>query len=291
MNTNLDREERHRRPAAVLAYSVAGEGTPVLCIQGVGIAGSGWLPQRDALSRHHRVITFDNAGVGASPAPDSPLTIQEMARAAAAILEDQRCSRVHLVGHSMGGLIALHLASQASERIVSLSLLCTFADGAAPMKFSWRMAWLGLRARAGTRAIRRNAMLDMVMPAEYLRGAGRRRTAKMLSALFGHDLADQPPVAGLQLKAMSRFDARPILNQLANVPTLVVSGAHDPIAPPRLGRALADGIPGAAFVEFAEAGHALPIQCADRLNALLLGHFSAAERRRADDSGGGAVGD
>jgi pimeloyl-ACP methyl ester carboxylesterase len=66
------------------------------------------------------------------------------------------------------------------------------------------------------------------------------------------------------------------LHELSGIPTLVVSGVHDPIAPPRLGRAIADGIAGARFVEFAQAGHALPIQCAEEVNALLLDHLARA---------------
>jgi len=57
----------------------------------------------------------------------------------------------------------------------------------------------------------------------------------------------------------------------------VVSAAHDPIAPPRAGRALAAGIPGARYIEFDDASHGLPITHSDRVNALLLEHFAAAD--------------
>jgi len=60
------------------------------------------------------------------------------------------------------------------------------------------------------------------------------------------------------------------------VPTLVVSGRHDPIAPPAFGRAIAAGIAGARYVEYEDASHALPIQHADRVNALLLEHLISA---------------
>jgi pimeloyl-ACP methyl ester carboxylesterase len=57
----------------------------------------------------------------------------------------------------------------------------------------------------------------------------------------------------------------------------VLSAAHDPIAPPRYGRALAEGIQDARYVEFADASHGLPIQHSSRVNALLRGHLHAAE--------------
>ena len=58
--------------------------------------------------------------------------------------------------------------------------------------------------------------------------------------------------------------------------TLVVSAAHDPIAPPRAGRRLAAAVPGARYVELAEASHGAPIQDAGRVNGLLVEHFERA---------------
>ena len=74
--------------------------------------------------------------------------------------------------------------------------------------------------------------------------------AAELAVLFGHDLADQPPVAMAQLRALRRFDATARLPQMVRISTMVVSATHDPIGPPRFGRALAEAIPGATFIEF-----------------------------------------
>jgi pimeloyl-ACP methyl ester carboxylesterase len=76
---------------------------------------------------------------------------------------------------------------------------------------------------------------------------------------------------------MSRYTAAGRLPELSGMPTLVLSGAHDPIAPPRLGRAIAAGIGGARFVEVPHSSHALPIQCAAEVNTLLLEHLTTAE--------------
>jgi len=117
------------------------------------------------------------------------------------------------------------------------------------------------------------------MPDAYLRTVDRGRLAEDLSRLFGRDLADQPPIVMAQLRAMSRYGAAAWSADRPAIPALVVSGAHDPIAPPKYGRALAARIPGARFVEFEHAGHALPIQCARELNALLAEHLGAAVTR------------
>lgn len=271
------RETILRLQDVALRYQAAGAGPGVLCIQGVGVPGEGWRPQVRALAPHFRVITFDNRGVGGSARGPQPLTIEAMAADAVAIMDGEGFARFHVIGHSMGGLIAQHVALTARPRVKSLSLLCTFANGRDATALSLRMLLLGLQSRIGTRRMRRNGMLRMIMPDEYLRRTDRERLAEELRELFGRDLADQPPIVMEQLRAMSRYSAVARLSGLSALPTLVVSAAHDPIAPPRLGRALAGAIGGARYTEFPHAGHALPIQCADELNTLLLAHLTAAD--------------
>jgi pimeloyl-ACP methyl ester carboxylesterase len=260
-----------------IACEVAGTGPPLLCVQGVGVVGEGWRPQVDALSRRFRTITWDNRGIGATAAGSETLSIEAMASDVLGIMDAHRLDSAHLMGHSMGGLIALSAALRVPRRVKSLTLLCTFANGKDATALSMRMIVLGLRARVGTRRMRRNGMMRMIMPREYLRRVDRDALGRDLARLFGRDLADQPAIIGQQLAAMSRCSVADRLHELSGIPTLVVSAAHDPIAPPRLGKAIAAGIPGARYVEFPHAGHALPIQCAEECNALVLSHLTAAE--------------
>jgi pimeloyl-ACP methyl ester carboxylesterase len=256
----------------------AGAGPAVLCIQGVGVAGGGWNPQVRFLAERFHVITFDNRGIGRSGRGAQPLSIQRMAADVWTILDAHGVDACHVIGHSMGGLIALDAALMARHRVKSLSLLCSFPCGSAATQLSLRMAILGLRSRVGTRAMRRQGMLRMIFPAPWLRSVDRVALAARLAVLFGRDLGDSPPIISEQLRAMSSYDARDRLNELSAIPTLVVSGRHDPIAPPAFGRMLAAGFADSRFVEFDEASHALPIQCAERLNELLVEHLTAAER-------------
>jgi len=236
------------------------------------------------LAERFQVLTFDNRGIGRTARGSDPLSIELMAADALAILDANGIQRCHLIGHSMGGLIALHTALTAPARVKSLSLLCTFPRGSAPTQVSLRMALLGLRTLVGTRPMRRQGMLRMLFSPVWLRDVDRVALAERLAALFGRDLGQSPPIISEQLRAMSRYDARDRLKELRDIPTLVVSGRHDPIAPPAFGRMLAGGITGARFVEFDDASHALPIQCAERLNALLLEHLTAADRAVPESS-------
>jgi aminoacrylate hydrolase len=268
-------------PDGELSYAVAGAGPSVLAIQGAGVIGHGWRPQVDGLSTQFRFITFDNRGIGNNRRGEGALTIERMAGDALAIIDAEGLDRVHVLGHSMGGLIAQHLALTQRERVKSLALLCTFADGARATRLSGRMLLLALRSRIGTRAMRRTGMVRMVMPSRYVREHDCAALARDLGDLFGRDLADQPPIISEQLRAMSRYTARSRLNELSGIPTLVVSARRDPIAGPALGRDIASRIGGARYIEFDAASHALPIQLADEVNALLSDHLLAVESSSA----------
>lgn len=259
-----------------LAYTVSGQGPPVLFIQGVGVHGAGWRPQTEELEKQFTCITFDNRGMGQSQPVGTEVTVAQMADDARAILDAAGIDKAHVVGHSLGGLIALQLALTARERVQSLSLLCTFTGSRTAAPLSWRMIWLGMRSRVGTRAMRRRGFLRLVLP------PGGEADANQLAELFGHDLADQPPIVGAQLRAMRAVDLTDQLGKLAGLPTLIVSAVHDPIAPPKSGTVLRDGIPGSHYVEIVDASHGLPITHARQVNQLLQDHIVAAEGKDAD---------
>jgi pimeloyl-ACP methyl ester carboxylesterase len=253
----------------------------VVLVQGVGVAGSGWMPQVNALRPEFQCLTFDNRGMGASQPNGAPITVRQMAEDAFRLMDELGWTSAHVVGHSLGGPVALEMALLRPERVRSLSLLCTLARGRDATGLTWKMLWLGLRSRIGPRRARRHAFLQIVMPPDALAKADRDALAAEMAPLFGHDLADQPPVAMKQLAALRAYDATDRLGRITGIPTLVMSAVHDPIAPPRHGRALAEAIPGARYVEFADASHGLPIQHAVRVNELLLEHLRAAEAGRA----------
>ena len=272
----LDTATRLEHRGCNLAYDVRGTGAPVLLIQGAGVHGSGWQPQVDGLQDRYRCLSFDNRGIGRSQPLGSRLTIEQMTDDALALMDAQGWESAHVVGHSMGGPIALQMAFSAPARVKSLSLLCTFARGADVTSPSAWMVWMALRTRCGTSRMRRLAFLEMVMPTAVLARTDRDALAATLAAVFGHDLADQPPVVMKQLSAMRNFDASSRLHELAGIPTLVVSAKWDRIARPALGRALAQAIPGARYLEIDEAAHGVTIQCDLAINDLLAAHFAEA---------------
>jgi pimeloyl-ACP methyl ester carboxylesterase len=282
MNAKLETTSAVTVEACPLHYTVHGEGPMVLMIQGVGVHGRGWSPQVEALAPRYTCVTFDNRGLGRSVPRGAPISVERMAADALAVLDAATRSRaalgaapgdaVHVIGHSLGGLVAVQLALDAPRRVASLTLLCTFAAGRSVAPLTARMAWLGMRARVGTRRMRRRGFLGLVQPPG--RTYDSEREAAKFAHLFGHDLADTPVAGEEQLRALRRADTTPRLAELAGIPTLIVAAQHDPIAPPSIGRALL-GIPGARFVEIGDASHGLPITHADEVNALVGEHLTA----------------
>jgi pimeloyl-ACP methyl ester carboxylesterase len=285
MSTTKD-ETRHtlEHEGCSLSYVVRGDGIPIVFIQGVGVQGDGWLPQVDVLRGQARCLTFDNRGLGRSQPVGAAMSVARMADDALALMRAVGWESAHLVGHSLGGPVALEIALSARERVRSLSLLCTFARGRDAAR-SRRMMWLGARSRIGTRRMRRRAFLEIVMPPGDVGAEDAEAVAERLGALFGHDLADQPPIVSRQLAAMRAYDATSRLHVLGGIPTLVVSAAHDPIAPPALGRALAAALPGANYTELADASHGVTIHRPEQVNELLRNHLLAADRLWVGDGG------
>lgn len=266
---------------ARLHYSIEGAaGEPLLLIQGVGVAGTGWKPQVDALAKTHRLLAFDNRGVGHSAMErGAPFSIEQMVEDARALMDAAAWTSCHLVGHSMGGVIAQRLALTHPRRVRSLALLCTVARGADAVRFDLGTLWITLRTSLGSKSSRRRAFLELIYPKSFLAGVDRDALAAEVGDLFGRDLAVQPPIAMKQALALRRHDCRKELGRLAGLQTLVVSAAQDPIAPPRFGRQLAALIPGARYVELTEAAHGVTLHRAREISDLLASFIADASRR------------
>src|SRR3954470_1850852 len=111
-------------------YERGGSGEPLLLIQGMSGTHVAWgRPFREALEESFDVIAFDNRGIGLSGPIEGPFTILEMAEDTAGLLDELGLESAHVVGISMGGMIAQDLALAHPERLRSLTLGCTYCGG------------------------------------------------------------------------------------------------------------------------------------------------------------------
>jgi len=260
------------------AYCFDGAGPPLVMIQGVGAYGTSPNPQIAILRNRYLCLSFDNRGIGRSQPAAKPITVRQMARDTAALLDHVGGATAHVVGHSMGGLIAMEFALMAKARVRSLTLLNTFGRGADVTPMTLKLLWILVRLRFAPRFIRRDAFVELVLPAG--RKGDKRKLVELLSGIFGHDIADLPAISRRQMDAMKAEDLTGKLSALDGIPTLVISGEKDIIAPPASGRAIALQIPGAQYIEIPGASHAFPILEPERCAALILEHLDSAERIR-----------
>ena len=130
-------------------YEVAGSGEPLLLIMGLGADLNAWVRQTPVLSTRYRTVTIDNRGVGRSSKPPGPYSTAQMADEAAGLLDHLGVERAHVLGVSMGGMIAQEVALRHPRRVGTLTLVCTYAaPGGEEHELQGRAAGRGARHAA-----------------------------------------------------------------------------------------------------------------------------------------------
>lgn len=265
------------RGAPRLAYRLHGDRGPrVLLIMGLGMRGVAWRPQVEGLGATHRLITFDNRGIGDSEDAPGAWTMRDMAADAERVLDAAGWEDAHVVGVSMGGMIAQELVLAAPERARSLTLIATHAGG--PTTFLPPIA--GVRGFLEVNLLppeqRFAALAYLLYPADFLRVVDRGALEQRMKDQLGDRASAE--VRRRQLRAVMRHDTRDRLASL-RAPTLVISPGRDALVRPSACRALARQIEGARLVELDQAGHGVIFQCARVVNGHLERHIEANERK------------
>src|SRR4030043_975160 len=108
-------------------YRAEGQGEPLVIIMGFTAGRSGWMPQIPFFKKYYRVITFDNRGAGKSDKPPGPFSPRMMADDTVRLMDLLGIEKAHIMGVSMGGMIAQELAINYPQRVMKLVLACTYA--------------------------------------------------------------------------------------------------------------------------------------------------------------------
>ena len=239
-------------------------GSPaVLLLHGLGADGSSWGLQVPALSRAgFRPLAPDAPGFGSSPYDGRGWNIRRVAGQMAGLLEQLGSRPAHVVGLSMGGVIAQQLALDYPQMIKKLVLVSTFS-ALRPDDLS---GWAYFIRRAG-------AVLTLGMQAQAQVVARRVFPAPQdqpLREMFLKVVSHADPHAYRRaMLSLGLFDSSRRLGQI-QAPTLVVTGANDTTVSPARQRRLADGIPEARQVVIPQAGHAVSVDQPEQFNRVLL---------------------
>jgi pimeloyl-ACP methyl ester carboxylesterase len=249
-----------------LHYVEAGAGEPLLLIMGFGGDHLAWAFQVPAFSARYRVISFDNRGAGQSSVPDEPYSTRMMAADAVGLLDALGIERAHVLGASMGGMIAQELALNHPGRVRSLQLHCTYArpDG---YLLALMDAWRGIRSKATPEEWLRTVVLWLFAPVTFA------QRPEFIETVIQTGLANPHPfsLTGFlrQGDAVRGHDALDRLPGLG-CPTLVSVAEQDILVPPRFAREVAAAIPKAELRLIEDAAHAYFWERADVFNAMCL---------------------
>jgi len=267
-----------------LGYDSFGEGFPVLLIAGLGRDRGMWAAQIPALAARHRVIAFDNRGVGESDLPKGPYSTAQLADDAAQLLELLGVDRAHIIGASLGGMIAQEFERRHADRTATLSLLCT-SPGlplAVPMSPA---VYESIKPDPESDPLERltGAMRLAFSRSYWDRNAGRLRDA----AARRLETPVTPESWWAQAAAGAGFSSR---GRPPFCPCLVMSGEEDLIVPPVNSERLAARIPDARLKLFPDGGHYFFVEQPEAVNGALLeflapftpGAFSAGRVGRSE---------
>ena len=252
-----------------LHYVQRGEGEPLLLIQGLSGTHLLWGDEfLDALARDFAVTAFDNRGVGHSSRVDDPFSIADMADDTACLIDELGMEGAHVVGISMGGMVAQELALRHPARIRTLTLGCTYAGGEGSSPTSPEVATrLGEAWSSGDRerAIRTGWEVNVsrrLAANEEAYATFRDRVMRLRVPLA---------VIRLQLGAIGGHDMSGRLGEI-EAPTLVIHGDEDQMLSVDNGRMIAARIPGARLEVLEGVGHLFWIEDPERSAALVREH-------------------
>lgn len=258
-----------------LHYTVHGEtGPPVLLVMGMATGGDAWAALRAELARDHRVLTFDHAGLGESGPEPGARDLATHARRAVALLDHLGWERAHVVGQSMGGMIAQHIALDHADRVATLGLVVTSALGGAAMFSRYENATELPGLFLADEETRQRRLVPLIFGPRSIREHGVEELVRRLEA--GHTRGPSLMTLLAQRRAIAAHDTRLRLWALADTPTLIVGATHDRVLHPDHSRALAEALPHARLLMFEERGHTIHREIPAELAGELRTLFAAA---------------
>lgn len=262
-----------------ICYEVKGKGEPVFLIHGFGSKKESWLPQFGPLSEHFKVIRFDNRGSGGSDRPDEPYTMELFADDLNGLMEYLKIEKAHIVGQSVGGMIAQHFAVKYPDRVDKLVLINTTA------KFPEDKS--GLKVYMDGQIARYHARLkDPVKaffdsaPSSYtlkFRKIMKDNPKKKFYGLFSaNDLIKNStfrPATPQDIKNQAHaLGTHNIIDRLHEIKceTLIICASNDRQMPKSLNQQIHKRIANSKFVVIEKAGHGSPKEKAPEINKNII---------------------
>ncbi|WP_177202304.1 alpha/beta fold hydrolase [Methylobacterium sp. ap11] len=246
-------------------------GAPILFIHAVSLDLTWWDHQFAAYGMDHDLVAFDLPGHGASPRLDGSYTFDALATVTANVITALDTGSAHVVGISVGGMIAQTLALVRPDLVRSLTLVATLCTLTDPVREA-------MRERA--RVARADGMAAIVSPTleRWFPASFRARRPDVLDRAAKIVLRHDPAVYAEMWEMIADLDLEARIPTIA-CPTLVVAGAQDVNAPVAAGQKIADRIPGASLHVLPGVGHFPPLEAPHAFNERLRVHLEGNRSR------------
>lgn len=245
-------------------FTESGNGAPVILIHGVGLDGTIWDQQAEVLSKNYRVICYDMIGHGQSACPPGPYTLAQFVKQLDDLFVDLNLQKAHVVGFSMGGLVAQGFAAQYPDKVATLTIISSVAKRNEEQRKGVlnrvkEVEEHGHRATIEAAIQRWFSPAYMSLHAEVIEHIRRR-------------LETNHPDAYLAAYRVFATSDEELYDQLPHIvcPTQIITGELDRGSTPEMARLMAERIPQAEVIVFPKIRHMLPIEAAEPLNQILI---------------------
>ncbi|HTZ55071.1 MAG TPA: alpha/beta hydrolase [Candidatus Acidoferrum sp.] len=248
---------------AQLDVTVSGSGDAVVLIHGFPLSHEIWDAQVRALSGY-RVVAMDLRGMGKSSVVEGPYLMESLAGDVAAVLDAVGIERATLVGHSLGGYVALAFARMYVERLARLALVCSRIAADTPERAAHRFELADEAERTGSSARIIGEMLNATL------GATTKQNHAEIAEKF-KKIAEKHDPRGLaaMLRGMALRDGADDIAGDLTMPVLIVAGAEDPGIPAEEVKRTVGAFPAGKLVTIARCGHVPMLETPEELSACL----------------------
>jgi pimeloyl-ACP methyl ester carboxylesterase len=251
-----------------IAHELGGAGTPLVMIHGAQGDQTMFAGLAATFRARFKVLTFDQRGSGLSDKPDMPYSVAMLADDTAALMDHLGLADAHIIGVSMGGMVAQEFALRHARKVRSLVLGCTTPGGPKSIRATG-LATSAYSTKEMTAEERGRALAEAAFTKGYI-----ARHPELISAMI--ELRRQRPIDPVgfarRTEALQTFDTYDRLPQI-KCPTLVITGKDDALIPWENSRLIASRIPGAQLRILEPAGHCFwleqPEQSSDAIRHFL----------------------
>ncbi len=235
---------------ARIDVDVTGSGDAVVLLHGFPLTRAIWDRHVPELAQAHRVVRLDLRGMGASSVSDGPYLMESLAGDVAAVLDALHVDRATLVGHSLGGYVALAFARMYVERLRGLALVCSRLTADTPQQAADREALADRLERDGSI----DAAVDAFMPRLFAAQTIAQRS-DIIDAMTSIARANSPKGLAAMLRGMAQRSASDDIAPEIDVPVLVVAGELDAALPLDEARTIARTFAHGRLETIAGSGH------------------------------------